>query len=396
MAKKRIYLDHNATTPVHPAVRETMAPFLVEQFGNPSSSHQAGREVREAVERAREQVALLINAAPEEIFFTSGGTEGDNTAIKGALLGFLRRRRKGHSITTAVEHPAVIESFGYIEKSFGFETTFLPVDGSGMPDPDDLKKAIRKDTVLISVMAANNETGNIFPVKEMARIAREQGGKSKILFHTDAVQLAGKMPIDVRDLGVDMLTSSGHKFNAPKGVGFQFIKKGTAAEAFITGGHQERGFRAGTENVAGIAALGMACELARSGMEEKRKQTGRLRDRLEDGILAGLPETALNGHKEKRVYNTSNISFKYIEGEAVLQMLDMSGICVSTGSACSSEKAEPSHVLQAMGLSPVCSRGAIRFSLGLGNTEEEVDRCLEVLIPIVRSLQAMSPLFPVK
>ena len=390
---KRVYFDHNATTPVHPAVREAMVPFLGEAFGNPSSSHQAGREAREAVERARGQVAALINADPEEIFFTSGGTEGDNTAIKGVLFDFLRKEQTGHCITTAVEHPAVIEPLRWMEKFFGFDTAFLPVDGSGMPDPGDLEKAIRSDTVLISVMAANNETGNMFPIREMARIAREHG----IAFHTDAVQLTGKMPIDVRDLGVDMLTASGHKFNAPKSAGFQYIRKRfLAGEPLITGGHQERGFRSGTEGVPGIVGLGMACEIARAAMEEKRRHIGRLRDRLEDGILSNLSETVLNGHKEKRVYNTCNISFRYVEGEAVLQMLDMRGVCVSTGSACSSETAEPSHVLQAMGLSPVCSRGAVRFSLGLGNTEEEVDYCLEALIPIVRRLQEMSPLLPRK
>ncbi len=402
---KLVYFDHNATTPVHPEIKNAMLPFLGEAFGNPSSSHQAGREARMAVEKARGQVAALINAEPDEIVFTSGGTEGDNHAIKGVLFNFLRHGhqwhghqwrggqwRGGHAITTAVEHPAVLESFMFMKKFFGFETTCLPVDGSGMPDPDDLKKAIRADTVLVSIMTANNETGNIFPVREMARTAHEHG----ILFHTDAVQMTGKLPIDVKDLGVDLLTASGHKFNAPKGAGFQFIRKGTAAEALFSGGHQERGFRAGTENVPGIAALGMACELARTGMKEKMEHIRPLRDRLEEGILGSVSETVLNGHGKNRVYNTCNISFRYIEAEALLQMLDMRGICVSTGSACSSETAEPSHVLQAMGLSPVCSRGAVRFSLGLGNTAEEVDYCLYVLPPLVRRLQEMSPLFPAK
>ena len=391
---RRVYLDHNATTPVHPEAKDAMSPFLAGAFGNPSSAHWAGREAREATEEARRQVAALINAEPEEIVFTSGGTEGDNMAVKGTLLNFYFSGRGGHMITTAVEHPAVIETFKFMEKYFSFRSTFLPVDNFGMPDPDDLKRAIRKDTLLISVMAANNETGNVFPVEEMARTAAEHG----ILFHTDAVQVAGKMPVDVKRWGVDMLTASGHKFNAPKGVGFQFIKKGVLfpPAPLISGGHQERGFRAGTENVPGIIALGRACELARTGMKEKAGRIGRLRDRLEQGILGRIPETVLNGHMENRVYNTSNISFKFIEAEAVLQMLDMQGVCVSTGSACSSETGEPSHVLQAMGLEPICSRGAIRFSLGLGNTDEDVDYCLDVLPPIIERLQKMSPLFPGK
>ncbi len=387
--KTKVYFDHNATSPVAREAREAMTPFLDEKFGNPSSVHQTGREAREAVERARRQAALLINADPSEIVFTSGGSEGDNMAVKGVLFNFLGQG--GHIITTGVEHPAVLETFRSVEKLFGFRATYLGVDGSGMVDPGDLRKAIRKDTVLISVMAANNETGNIFPVNEMASIARENG----IIFHTDAVQVTGKMPVDVKELGVDLLTASGHKFNAPKGVGFQYVRSGIkASPVLVTGGHHEHGLRAGTENVPGIVALGKACELAAASMREKAKDIGAMRDRLEQGILQNIPETALNGHKENRIYNTSNISFKYVEAEAILQMLDMQGIAVSTGSACSSETSEPSHVLQAMGLLPVCSRGAIRFSLGLGNTEEDVDHCLRVLPGIVERLQKMSPLFP--
>ena len=386
---KKIYFDHNATTPVAPEVKEAMGPFLDDKFGNPSSVHQAGREARQSVEWARQQAASLINASPSEIVFTSGGSEGDNMAVKGVLFNYLKQG--GHIITTLVEHPAVLETFSYMEKFFGFEATYLGVDGYGMVDPDALKKAIRKDTVLISIMAANNETGNIFPVKEMAEMARERG----IIFHTDAVQVTGKMPVDVKELGVDLLTASGHKFNAPKGVGFQYVKSGIKVPpVLITGGHQEHGFRAGTGNVPGIAALGKACEMATGPMDGKAKTIGALRDRLEQGILENIPETVLNGHRENRIYNTSNISFKYVEAEAILQMLDMKGIAVSTGSACSSETSEPSHVLQAMGLPPMCSRGAIRFSLGMGNTEEDVDYCLEVLGPIVDRLQKMSPLFP--
>ncbi len=394
---KRIYFDHNATTPVAAEAREAMGPFLGDKFGNPSSVHRAGREAAEAVETARGQAAALINADPSEVVFTSGGSEGDNMAIRGVLFNYLKQG--GHIVTTAVEHPAVLETVRTMERCFGFEAAYLPVDSLGMVDPADLEKAIRKDTVLISVMSANNETGNIFPVKEMASIAREHG----IIFHTDAVQVTGKIAADVRGWEVDLLTASGHKFNAPKGVGFQFIKKGVFKKALpvlITGGHQERGLRAGTENVPGIAALGKACELAISSMRDyssmsgKAEKIGALRDRLEEGILQKIPETVLNGHKENRIYNTSNISFRYVEAEAILQMLDMKGIAVSTGSACSSETSEPSHVLQAMGLPPICSRGAIRFSLGLGNTEDDVDYCLEVLPPILERLQKMSPFFP--
>ncbi len=386
---RKIYFDHNATSPVAPEAREAMGPFLEEKFGNPSSVHQAGREAREAVEKARRQVALLVNADPSEIVFTSGGSEGDNMAVKGVLFNYLKQG--GHIITTAVEHPAVLETFRSVEKLFGFKATYLEVDGSGMVDPDALEKAITKDTVLISVMAANNETGNIFPVREMASIARQHG----IIFHTDAVQVAGKMPVDVRQWGVDLLTASGHKFNAPKGVGFQYVRSGMKdSPVLITGGHHEHSLRAGTENVPGIVALGRACELAMASMREKAKSIGSMRDRLEEGILQNIPETTLNGLKGNRMYNTSNISFRYVEAEAILQMLDMQGIAVSTGSACSSETSEPSHVLQAMGLLPVCSRGAIRFSLGLGNTEEDVDYCLRVLPGIVERLQKMSPLFP--
>lgn len=389
---KRIYFDHNATTPVAPEVKEAMGPYLEDKFGNPSSVHLAGREAREIIEWARQQAAALINADPSEIVFTSGGSEGDNMAIKGVLFNYYKKG--GHIITTLVEHPAVLETFRYMERFFGFETSYMAVDSYGMVDPDYLKKAIRKDTVFISVMAANNETGNIFPVKEMASIAAEHG----IIFHTDAVQVTGKMPVDVRQWGVDLLTASGHKFNAPKGVGFQYVKNGIKTPpVLISGGHQERGLRAGTENVPGIAALGKACKMALAAMDEeakKAKNIGALRDRLEEGILEKIPETVLNGYKENRIYNTTNISFKYVEAEAILQMLDMKGIQVSTGSACSSETSEPSHVLAAMGLLPICSRGAIRFSLGLGNTKEDVDYCLEVLKPIVDRLQKMSPLFP--
>lgn len=383
---RKVYFDHNATTPIRPEVKEAMLPFLDEKFGNPSSLHWAGREVRAYVEEAREKAAKLINAEPSEIVFTSCGSEGDNMAIKGVLMGNLKKGR--HLITTIVEHPAVYNTCRFLEK-FGFEVTYIPVDSYGMINIDDIKKALRKDTVLISVMYANNETGNIFPVKEIAKIAHNEG----IVFHTDAVQVAGKIPLDVKDLDVDLLTISGHKFNAPKGVGFQYVKKGMEILPLISGGHQERGLRAGTENMAGVVAMGKACELALNEMDEKQKKVGALRDKLEKGILDKVPDTVINGHPEQRLHNTSNISFKYIEAEALLVMLDMNGIAVSTGSACSSGATEPSHVLTAMNLDPLCSRGALRFSLGYGNTEEDVDYCLQVLPPLVEKIRKMSPFY---
>lgn len=383
---RKVYFDHNATTPIHPEVREVVLPFLSEKFGNPSSLHWAGREVRSYVEEAREKVAKMINAEPSEVIFTSCGSEGDNMAIKGVLMGNLKKGR--HMITTVVEHPAVYKTCKFLEK-FDFEVTYVPVDSYGMIDPDDIRKAIRKDTVLISVMYANNETGNIFPIKEISKIAKEQG----IIFHTDAVQVAGKIPIDVKDLGVDILTASGHKFNAPKGIGFQYIRKGLEILPLISGGHQERELRAGTENMIGIVAIGKACEIALQTMDKKAKEIGMLKDHLEKGILEKVPDTVVNGHPEKRLYNTSNISFKYIEAEALLVMLDMQGIAVSTGSACSSGATEPSYVLQSMNLDPLCSRGALRFSLGLGNTIEDVEYCLEVLPPIVEKIRKMSPFY---
>lgn len=383
---RKVYFDHNATTPIHPEVRKSIEPFLNEKFGNPSSIHWAGREVKVYLEEARDKVAKLINAKPSEIIFTSCGSEGDNMAIKGVLMGNLKKGR--HMITSCVEHPAVFRTCKFLEK-FDFEVTYVKVDSYGMVDPDDIKKAIRKDTVLISIMYANNETGNIFPIKEIAKIAREYD----IVFHTDAVQVVGKIPIDVKELDVDILTASGHKFNAPKGIGFQYIREGVEVLPLISGGHQERELRAGTENMLGIVAIGEASRIAREEMEEKSKHIKYLRDRLEKGILDSIPDTVINGHSEKRLYNTTNISFKYIEAEALLVLLDMNGIAVSTGSACSSGATEPSYVLQAMSLDPLCSRGALRFSLGYGNTEEDVDYCLSVLPSLVEKIRKMSPFY---
>ncbi|MDA8156913.1 MAG: aminotransferase class V-fold PLP-dependent enzyme [Actinomycetota bacterium] len=390
---KKVYLDHNATTPVQREAIDAMLPFLAAagRFGNPSSLHWAGREAREAVERARQSVAALIGAGPDEIFFTSGGTEGDNTAVKSVLFSSMKKTgRRGHVVTTAIEHPAVLHVCRQMEE-LGFGAAYAPVDGQGMASPDDVKSAIGPDTVLVSVMYANNETGNILPVSEMARAAHEKG----VIFHTDAVQAVGKAPINVKEIGADILTASGHKFGAPKGIGFQYVRRKVQPEIWplIAGGGQEKGLRGGTENVPGIIALGKACEIAQREMAAKAERIKKLRDRLEDSILKNIPETVLNGHREKRIYNTSNISFKYIEADAILTMLDMKGIAVSTGSACSSGDSEPSHVLTAMGLGPVRSRGALRFSLGHDNTEEDVDYCIEALAPIVERLLAMSPLY---
>jgi cysteine desulfurase len=382
---RRVYLDHNATSPVHPEVRDAMLPFLGEHFGNPSSSHWAGRDVAGHVRRAREQVAELLHTHPSEIVFTGSGSEGDNLALKGVLM---RKGAGAHVVTAETEHPAVFSTCKALEKQ-GFAVTYVGVGRDGTVDPDDVKRAIRKDTAIISIMYANNETGVINPVREIAAIAMEHG----VVFHTDAVQAVGKIPLDVHELGVDLLTASGHKYNAPKGVGFQYVRKGIELLPLISGGHQEHGVRAGTENVAGIVALGTASEIAARDMPEKVRTLGALRDKLEEGILSEVPEAAVNGHRKNRMYNTANVSIPFVEGDALMSLLDREGIAVSTGSACASGEPEPSHVLTAMGIEPLVSRGALRLSLGLGNTEEDVDYCLTVLVPLARKLQKMSPFY---
>jgi len=384
----RIYLDYNATTPVQEEVLDTMLPFLRDQFGNPSSVHWAGRQVSGAVEKAREQVAKLINCSPAEVVFTSCGSEGDNFAIKGTLAAL--KGQGNHIITTAVEHPAVLNTCKYLEGQ-GFQVTYLPVDHDGMLNLDDLRKAITKQTVLISVMWANNETGNIFPIHEIGAIARE----NKIRFHTDAVQAVGKIPVDVQAAKVDLLVLSGHKIGAPKGVAAIYIRRGTKMDALIHGGHQERNRRAGTHNVAGIVGLGAACELAGKGMAETASRIGGLRDRLERGLMEKVPEIKLNGHPDTslRLPNTLNVSFAYIEGESLLLNLDMKGIAASSGSACTSGSLEPSHVLGAMCVEVTLAHSSTRFSLGPETTEADIDYVLEVLPPIVQRLREMSPLF---
>jgi cysteine desulfurase len=381
-------MDYNATTPVRPEVLEAMLPFFREQFGNPSSVHWAGRAVSGAVEKAREQVAKSINCSPAEIVFVSCGSEGDNMAIKGTAEAL--RDKGNHIITTSVEHPAVLNTCQYLEKQ-GFRVTYLPVDRDGMLDLADLEEAITDQTILISVMWGNNETGNLFPIEEIGAIAR----KYKIRFHTDAVQAIGKVPVDVQKAGVDLLVLSGHKIGAPKGVGAIYIRRGTKMNALIHGGHQERNRRAGTHNVAGIAGLGIACELAGVEMAETSARLRQLRNRLEKGIMSSIPEVKLNGHPDpdRRLPNTLNISFAYIEGESLLLNFDMKGIAASSGSACTSGSLEPSHVMGAMCVDVILAHSSTRFSLGPGNTEEDVDYVLEILPPIVQRLREMSPLY---
>ncbi|PLX93160.1 MAG: cysteine desulfurase NifS [Desulfuromonas sp.] len=386
---KRIYMDNNATTAVRPEVIEAMLPFFHEHFGNPSSVHWAGRAVSGAVEKAREQVATLLNCSPAEIVFTSCGSEGDNMALIGSAEAL--KAKGDHIITTTVEHPAVLNTCEYLEKN-GFRVTYLPVDRDGMLDLAELEAAITDKTILISVMWANNETGNIFPIAEIGEIAR----KHKVRFHTDAVQAVGKLPVDVQASKVDLLVISGHKIGAPKGVGAIYIRRGTRLIPLIHGGHQERNRRAGTHNVAGIVALGKACELAGAEIDENYAKLKRLRDRLEKGIIEKVGEVKLNGHPTERLPNTLNVSFAYIEGESLLLNFDMKGIAASSGSACTSGSLEPSHVMGAMCVEVSLAHSSTRFSLGHDNTEEDIDYVLEVLPPIVQRLREMSPLYNCK
>ncbi len=385
---KQIYLDNNATTAVKPEVLEAMLPYFREQFGNPSSVHWAGRMVSGAIEKAREQVAELLNCSPAEIIFVSCGSEGDNFAIKGTAEAL--RHKGNHIITTTVEHPAVLETCEYLEKN-GFEVTYLPVDKDGMLDLKELEAAITDKTILISIMWANNETGNLFPVDAIGEIAN----RHKVRFHTDAVQAIGKVPVDVQAAKVDMLVLSGHKIGAPKGVGAVYLRRGTRMTRFMHGGHQERNRRAGTHNVAGIVGLGVACELARLNQEKDYVYVRRLRDKLEQGILGTVPDVKLNGHPnpDLRLPNTLNISFNFIEGESLLLFFDMKGIAASSGSACTSGSLEPSHVMKAMGVDIVLAHSSVRFSLSADNTEEEIDYIIAELPPIVQRLRDMSPLY---
>lgn len=381
-----IYLDNNATTQVAPEVLEEILPFFSERYGNPSSMHSFGGEVGKEIKKARERVSAILNCSPEEIIFTACGTESDNTAIFSALRSFPEKK---HIITTKVEHPAILSLCKYLEKKMGYEVTYLGVNAKGELDLEELKSSIRPDTAIISVMWANNETGVIFPIAEIAEIAKEKG----VLVHTDAVQAVGKEIIDLSKLPVDMLSLSGHKLHAPKGVGALFVRKKTPFQPFLIGGHQEKGRRAGTENTTGIIGLGKACELALANIEEERTKVKALRDKLEEGLLQ-IPYTRLNGEKKKRLPNTCNVSFGYVEGEAILLLLNELGICASSGSACTSGSLEPSHVLRAMGVPFNYAHGSIRFSLSRYNTEEEIDFVLQEMPKIIEKLRSISPFSP--
>ena len=380
---KTIYLDNNATTAVAPEVLAAMLPYLGELYGNPSSMHSFGGQVGEAVDTARERIAALLGAGPDEIIFTSCGSESDNTAIWSALQ---TQPEKRHLITTRVEHPAVLNVVQYWERQ-GYHVTLLGVDGKGRLDLDEYAAALSDDTALVSIMFANNEVGDIYPIQAMAEMAKERG----ILFHTDAVQAVGKTPIDLRHLPVDMLSLSGHKIHAPKGIGVLYVRKGVRFRPFLRGGHQERGRRAGTENVSYIVGLGMAAQLSSDHMQEERVNVARLRDKLENGLLERIPDCMVNGDVENRLPNTSNIAFKNVEGEAILLMLDRLGICASSGSACTSGSLEPSHVLRAMGVPFNYAHGSVRLSLSRYTTEEDVDYVIENFPGVIETLRAISP-----
>ena len=386
---KKIYFDHNATTPILPIVAEFVQPFFSEFFGNPSSLHWAGREVRGYFDDAREQVASLIHAKPGEIVFTGCGSESDNHAIKG--VAFSRKNRGNHIITTTIEHPAVLNTCKYLE-TMGYEVTYLPVDQEGQIEPDDVEKAIQKGTILISVMYANNETGNVLPIHEIGNIAREHD----IIFHSDTVQAMGKIDIDIESLNVDLASFAGHKVYAPKGVGVLYVREGLEIDNLIHGGHQEGGRRAGTENVIGAVVFGKACEVIARDMFNENKRIEGLRQRLLDGILERIDHVRFNGHPTRRLPNTLNLSFEFVEAESLLIALDLNGIAVSSGSACSSGSTEPSHVLLAMSIPAETCQSAIRLSLGRSNTEEDIDYTLSVLPDIVARFRAMSPLYKKK
>jgi cysteine desulfurase len=380
---KTIYLDNNATTRVAPQVLEVMLPYLSEFYGNPSSMHSFGGKVAHNIEEARAKVASMINASPDEIVFTSCGTESNSTAIHATISSIPDKK---HIITSRVEHPAVKNLCEYLSKK-GYRITFVPVDRKGMLDVDYLYNSLADDTAIVSVMWANNETGMIFPIEEISQVVKHKG----IVFHTDAVQAVGKVPVDVDKSKVDMLSLSGHKIHAPKGVGALFVRKGTRFSPFLIGGHQEGGRRGGTENVVSIIGLGKASELAENHLEEVTTRVGLLRDKLESELLRRIPNVMINGDSENRLPNTTSVSFEYVEGESILLMIDEFGICASSGSACTSGSLEPSHVLRAMGVPFTAAHGSIRFSLSIYNTEEEIDFIIEKLPPIIEHLRNLSP-----
>lgn len=386
MADRFIYLDHAATTPVSAEVMEACLPYFTNRFGNASSIYSVGRDSKKAIEESREKVALALGAEPKEIFFTGSGTEADNWAVKG--VAYANKSKGNHIITSSIEHPAVINTCKYLEGE-GFEVTYLPVDNDGKVSLEELKNAIRPTTILITIMFANNEIGTIQPIKEIGKIAREKG----VFFHTDAVQAAGSIPINVKDMNIDLLSISGHKLYAPKGIGALYIRKGVKIATFIHGGSQERGKRASTENVAAIVALGKAIELSVNNFDQNTPKLLALRERTYNEIMKKIPYVRLNGHRHDRLPGNLNFSFEFIEGESLLLMLDMKGIAASSGSACSSGSLDPSHVLIAIGLSHEIAHGSLRISFGIDNNDEDVDYLLEVLPGIVEKLREMSPLY---
>jgi cysteine desulfurase len=380
---KTIYLDNNATTKVAPEVLEVMLPYFHELYGNPSSMHTFGGQVGRRLSQAREQVASLLGASAEEIIFTSCGSESDNAAIRSALVSHPGKR---HIVTSRVEHPAVRALCAHLANE-GYRITELPVDGEGHLDMEQYRRSLTPDTAIVSLMWANNETGVIFPVEQAAEIARARG----ILFHTDAVQTVGKIPINLNKTAIDMLSISGHKLHAPKGIGVLYVRKGTRFSPFLIGGHQEKGRRGGTENTPSIIGLGKACELAAQNMEAENTRVKQLRDKLENELLRRIPNGRVNGDRISRLPNTSNISFEFVEGEAILLMMDEYGICASSGSACTSGSLQPSHVLRAMGVPFTMAHGSIRFSLSVYNTDEEIDFVIDKLPPIIETLRSLSP-----
>ncbi len=384
MVKREVYADNNATSKVDEAVLQEMLPYFSEFYGNPSSMHFFGGQVEKKLVEAREKVAALLNAQPTEIIFTSCGTESDNLAIHSALLSYPEKR---HVITTKVEHPAILNYCKHLAKR-GYGVTFLSVDRQGMLDSNELYDSLREDTAIVSIMYANNETGTIFPIDEIGKIVKENGS----VFHTDGVQAAGKIPLDVqKSEAIDFMSLSGHKFHAPKGIGVLYVKRGTKFRPLLIGGHQERGRRPGTENTAFIIGLGKASELALASMDDELTRVKAMRDRLEQALVAGIPDAIVNGHPTERTPNTSNISFKYVEGEAILLMLSAAGIAASSGSACTSGSLEPSHVLRAMGIPFTAAHGSVRLSLSRFNTDEDVDYIIEQLPPIIKRLREISP-----
>jgi cysteine desulfurase len=386
MGEKLIYMDHAATTYVKPQVVEAMIPFFTENFGNASSIYTIGRESKKAIEEAREKVADAIGAQAREIFFTGSGTEADNWAVKG--IAYANKAKGNHIITTSIEHHAVLHTCQYLEND-GFEVTYLPVDEFGLVTPQQVAEAIRPNTILITVMFANNEIGSVQPIGEIGKIAKEKG----IYFHTDAVQAIGNIPINVKEMNIDLMSISSHKFYGPKGVGALYVRKGVKLVSFMHGGAQERGRRASTENIAGIVGFGRAIELATANIDEYNKKIMALRDRTINEVMKRIPFVRLNGHREKRLPGNANFSFEFIEGESLLLMLDMKGIAASSGSACTSGSLDPSHVLLAIGLPHEIAHGSLRLTFGEENSDEDVDMLLEVLPVIVERLREMSPLY---